>query len=102
MAASTLNLLDSINNLLLSKGIKENLKMNVVYTLVSLLKPFVTTSDEEPDYDSPMGVLLPVIETLFKVGEKLSKKDSLREASALLMVTIAKTSPTLRLFNDRM
>ena len=71
-------------------------------TLICLLKPFVTASDDEPDYDSPLGVLLPVIETLFKVGEKLSKKDACREAAAMLMVTIAKTSPTYKLFNERM
>jgi hypothetical protein len=52
-------------------------------------------------YDSPMRILWPFVESLFKSAEKATKKENLRNTAIEAMIVIIKVSPQ-DFFNDKM
>lgn len=67
--------------MLLSKNSKESLKIVIIKTLICLMDPLVVVSDIEPDYDSPIGIIMPIIENLFKIADK-ARKESYKDVGA--------------------
>ena len=83
MASHVQVLLDTAYNILINKSVKEEIK-NVVlisfkYTIEQLEFYNMKYENGEYNYDSPMGILWPMVENIYKACEKCAKKENLRD-----------------------
>ena len=72
---------------------------NVLLITLKYLVEQLSFSDTNFDFDSPMGILWPAIENLFKISVKYTKKEFYKDYAFQLMIVIVKISPN-EFFNE--